>query len=409
MSIAQSTAEVVAEPEAALPPADSLASERAETLESLAEVSRELDLSYRDLESQVLRLRAELALSRSARLKELREKERLLGRLSSLLSVLPGGVVLLDSNAAVRDANPTALNMLGEPLLGESWEQIKQRNPELNGASGGERRLSVSSRALEGHDEEVVLITDTTDMHAMEQQQGRQHRLAALGEMAARLAHQIRTPLASTTLYLAQLERGELAQEQREKIVDRLSDRLAHMDGLIESMLSFVRGRSPAMAPISLSDVFATLELTLRADIPEDVRLTITPLDHTLGLCGAADELVAALSNLVRNAIELPRRPLSINIWAGATSPDTLQIRVSDDGPGISADVLPRLFDPFFTTRSGGTGLGLAVVAMTASNHGGQVRAQNRREGGAEFLIDLPLLAANRSFQNTDEQTDTMP
>lgn len=386
------------------------APENSETLEALAEVSRELDLSYRDLQSQVLRLRAELAVSRSARLKELREKEKLLGRLSSLLSVLPGGVVLLDADSAVRDANPAALQMLGEPLLGEPWQDITLRNPELSGAAGGERRLSVSSRALADHDEEVVLITDTTDMHAMEQQLGRQHRLAALGEMAARLAHQIRTPLASTSLYLAQLERSDLAKEQREKIVDRLSDRLSHMDGLIESMLSFVRGRNPTMTPIALCDVFSALETTLRTDIPDDVSLTITPLDDTLRLRGAADELVAALSNLIHNAIELPRRPLNIRVWAGATSPDTLQIRVSDDGPGIAAEVLPRVFDPFFTTRSGGTGLGLAVVAMTASNHGGQVRAQNRRDGGAEFLIDLPLLlpsndAAMQSARNHDSAT----
>jgi two-component system sensor histidine kinase FlrB len=75
----------------------------------------------------------------------------------------------------------------------------------------------------------------------------------------------------------------------------------------------------------------------------------------------------------------------------GALNDRWLQIRVRDNGPGISEEILDRIFDPFFTTRAQGTGLGLAVVAMTVSNHGGEVTARNRAEGGAEFLINLPI------------------
>ena len=99
------------------------------SLASLTAVSRELDSSYRDLQEQVLRLRAELAVSRSARLRELAEKERLLGRLASLLAVLPGGVLILDPEDRIRDANPAALDLLGEPLLGEAWAEVVERNP----------------------------------------------------------------------------------------------------------------------------------------------------------------------------------------------------------------------------------------------------------------------------------------
>ena len=70
---------------------------------------------------------------------------------------------------------------------------------------------------------------------------------------------------------------------------------------------------------------------------------------------------------------------------------EELRLRIRDNGPGISEDVLDRIFDPFFTTRVQGTGLGLAVVAMTVSNHGGEISVQNRAEGGAEFLINLPI------------------
>jgi two-component system sensor histidine kinase FlrB len=361
------------------------------SLASLAAVSRELDSSYRGLQEQVLRLRAELAVSRSARLRELAEKERLLGHLASLLAVLPGGVLILDPEQSIRDANPAALDLLGEPLLGESWAQVARRNPELQGDSAGARHLTVNSRRLDSEGEQVVLITDTTELHDLQAQLGRRQRLAALGEMAARLAHQIRTPLSSTTLYLAQLARDELPASQRERICERLGERLAHMEGLIESMLSFVRGRSPTMSPMALRAVLDALDSQLRPQLPAAATLTITPVDHTLWLNAASDDLVGALANLVNNAVDMGGEQVSIDIWAGAISADSLQIRVRDNGPGIAAEALPRLFDPFFTTRARGTGLGLAVVAMTVANHGGEVRARNLAAGGAEFLIDLPL------------------
>lgn len=362
------------------------------SLASLTQVSRELDSSYRSMQEQVLRLRAELAISRGARLRELAEKERLLSRLASLLAVLPGGVMILDPTDTIRDANPAALAMLGEPLLGETWPQVAQRNPELDDRQLGQRRLSINSRPLDSDGEQVVLITDTTELHDLQEQLGRRQRLAALGEMAARLAHQIRTPLSSTTLYLAQLERHDLSASQRELICKRLGGRLQHMEGLIESMLSFVRGGSPEMRPLLLRDVMATLESAVRATLPASASFRVTPIDTTLAISGAADDLVGALGNLVSNAVDVGGDSVSIEVWAGATSESTLQICVRDNGPGIAPEVLPRLFDPFFTTRAQGTGLGLAVVARTVSHHGGEVRARNRSTGGAEFLIDLPLL-----------------
>ncbi|MEM1404377.1 MAG: ATP-binding protein [Pseudomonadota bacterium] len=370
-------------------------------LMALEEVYRELDTSYRDLQSQVSRLRSELAVTHSARLEELSEKERLFARLSSLLAVLPGGVIILDGDQRVRDANPAAIELLGEPLIGELWVDVVTRNPELDGQGSRVRRLSVSSRPLEQYGEQVVLITDTTEVHELQEQLNRRHRLAAMGEMAASLAHQIRTPLASTTLYLSQLASAEMAHEQRERVVDKLGDRLSHMEGLIESMLSFVRGRSPESHLISLRDVLAQLDAAVRPSLEPATHLTITPVDDTLKLVGAVDDLVGALSNLVRNAAEVSGGDVHIDIWAGALSRDWLQIRVQDTGPGIPEDILPRLFDPFFTTRAQGTGLGLAVVAMTAANHGGEVRAQNRPGGGAVFYIDLPIAGNSRSSSSS--------
>jgi two-component system sensor histidine kinase FlrB len=225
--------------------------------------------------------------------------------------------------------------------------------------------------------------------------------------MAARLAHQIRTPLSSTTLYLAHLARDDLPSAERARICERLSDRLMHMEGLIESMLSFVRGRKPNLEPLLLRDVFYTLVATVTPRLPATACLQIRPVDDTLRLRGCADDLVGALSNLVVNAVEMGGDAVHIEIWAGARSRDWVQLRVLDNGPGIDEESLPRLFDPFFTTRAGGTGLGLAVVAMTVAHHGGQVRARNRPGGGAEFQIDLPLHRAGARDRATAREHES--
>lgn len=367
--------------------------ERDEALASLAAVSRELDGGYRELQREVKQLRADLAVSRTARLHELAEKERLLSRLASLLAALPGGVVIVDPRDTIRDANPAALALLGEPLLGEAWPDVAARNPGLERGRRGRRYLAMGSRDLGEDGERVVLITDTTELHDLQEKLGRRQRLAALGEMAAQLAHQIRTPLASTTLYLAQLARDDLGTEDRARICERLSGRLRHMESLIESMLGFVRGRPPQLQLLPLRQVLDQAVIAVTPRLPETARLMVTPVDHTLWLEGDADALVGMLSNLVMNAVEIAEGAVRVEIWAGATSREMLQIRVRDNGPGIRDDAITKIFDPFFTTRAGGTGLGLAVVAMTAAHHGGEVQARNRDSGGAEFIIDLPARA----------------
>jgi two-component system sensor histidine kinase FlrB len=384
--------------------------ERANVLESLERVSRELDASYRDLEGRVARLNQELSLARSARIAELAEKEKLLERMATLMAVLPGGVLLVDAAGLVRDANPAAEELLGGPLLGEAWAAVEARVAALTADPAG-RRLSVVSRVLdrrgadqrstdataEGQGERVVLITDTTELHRLQARVGREERLAALGEMAARLAHQVRTPLASATLYLSMLRRPDLPAARREQICDRLADRLRHTETLIDSTLTFLRGERPAHAAVNVQDLLADARRLVQAQVEAaGAALAVTPVDRSLVIEGAREELAGALANLVSNAVENGGDGVEIALWAGATDARTLQLRVYDTGPGIPETHLDKVFDPFFTTRAQGTGLGLAVVARTVADHGGSVVAANRPGGGAEFTLELPLRASSR-------------
>ena len=142
----------------------------------------------------------------------------------------------------------------------------------------------------------------------------------------------------------------------------------------------------------SLADVLRSFEANVRPQLhASDSTLAIPAVDHTLGVVGDRDELAGALCNLVMNALEATEKPVALDVWVGALSEEWLQLRVRDNGPGIPEDIIDRVFDPFFTTRAQGTGLGLAVVAMTVSKHGGEICVRNRDSGGAEFLITLPI------------------
>lgn len=369
-----------------------------QAFEVFSRVSVELDTTYRELEAKVGGLTAELTAARSARLKELAEKERLAHRLSSLVAALPGGVVILDSKRVIRDANPEAVQLLSQPLKGEIWGDVLFRESGQRELESRElplkngKRFSVDSRKLDEQGEQVVLITDISQMHELQEQLGRKKRLTALGEMAARLAHQIRTPLSSTTLYLSHLGRADLSPLQRENIASKVSSRLSHMGKLVDSMLSFVKGETPATELVFLDQVLKDFASTVRPQLgTSGSSLSVPEVDNTLALTGNQDELTGALCNLAMNAIEAADHPVELQLWVGALNEHWLQIRIRDNGPGIDEDILDRIFDPFFTTRAQGTGLGLAVVAMTVSNHGGEIYARNIPGGGAEFTIDLPL------------------
>lgn len=391
--------------------AESLTIEQLEkTFERFNQVSNELDISYRELEGKVVGMTAELAAARTARLNELAEKERLADRLCSLVSALPGGVLIINRLQCICDANPEAIELLGEPLIGQGWSDVVERmsrhssedsEQELRLKSG--KRVSIVSRLLDKSGDHVVLITDVTDIHQLQEQLSRKKRLTALGEMSARLAHQIRTPISSATLYLSQLARKELVPEERERIAKRVSEGLANMGSLVDSMLSFVRGGTSIKQPLLLNAVLADFETVVLPQIENSGSSLHVPIvDDSLLIEGDCDALVGALCNLVMNAVEVTEEPVTVDVWVGALNSENLQIIIRDDGPGIADDILDRIFDPFFTTRAKGTGLGLAVVDMVAGSHGGNVAVRNRPEGGAEFIVTLPIFSAALQAQCSD-------
>lgn len=365
------------------------------------QVSAQLAVSYQQLQQRVETLSQELAYSRSERMRQLAEKEKLAERLAKLLETLPAGVVLLDGAGRVREINPIARDLLGVVRSGEAWSCVAAR-VFLTGGSGNEwpladgRTVILTERVLDQAPGRILVLQDVTEARRLQQRLERQERLSAMGEMAAKLAHQVRTPLSSALLYVGHLRRADLSSEQRQKFAARLRDRLQHMERQVNDILAFSRGQTMHQETLWLS---VLLEDTLRTVQPlvEARQARLTFIDRSGGnLCipGNPDALQGAFTNLINNALEHGGNGVHIQVELGRTSDGQATLIFRDEGPGIPPDIRAQIFDPFFTTRSDGTGLGLAVVQSVILAHRGRVRLEDNEIRGACFFIELPAAPA---------------
>lgn len=353
------------------------------------------------LEGRVAALTVELAAASAMRRHELEEKERLAWRLQSLLDLLPGGVVVIDGQGVVREANPGAAELLGSDLQGQLWRDVIVRSFAPRRDDGHEvslkdgRRVSIATRSLAGEPGQLVLLTDLTETRRLQEQLARHERLSSLGRMMASLAHQIRTPLSTAMLYASHLHEGGLPPERQQQFAGRLKDRLVELEHQVRDMLVFARGELP------LPDRLTPRELLAALRVAGEPRLQGAAVrwqcDVSAGdlLCNR-DTLVGALLNLLENAAQaaVGLLRLKVHLFRRASN---LHIVVSDNGAGMPAQTLARLGEPFFTTRPTGTGLGVAVVQSVARAHSGELLFRSRQGRGTSVQLKLPLILPART------------
>ncbi|WP_147170296.1 PAS domain-containing sensor histidine kinase [Pseudomonas sp. SJZ079] len=362
------------------------------------QMSTQLNESYSMLEARVAELKGQLALVSAQRMQELAEKERLAHRLQSLLDLLPGGVIVIDGHGVVREGNPVARNLLGQPLVGMLWRQVIARSFAPRDDDGHEvslkdgRRLAIATRSLHGEPGQLVLLTDLTETRRLQDQLSRHERLSALGRMVASLAHQIRTPLSAALLYASHLTEQELSLEQQQRFAGRLKERLHELEHQVRDMLIFARGDLPLPDRLRPKALFEALR---KAAEPHVLGMTVRwQCDSASGelLCNR-DTLVGSVLNLIENAIQAAGREASLKIHLYQRG-NSLRLCISDNGPGIDSVTLARLGEPFFTTKTTGTGLGLAVVKAVARAHQGELLLRSRPGRGTCALLTLPLIPA---------------
>ncbi|WP_408003793.1 sensor histidine kinase [Pseudomonas triticifolii] len=369
------------------------------------QMSSQLTDSYGLLEARVTELKGELAHAGAQRLQELAEKERLANRLQNLLDLLPGGVIVIDGMGVVREANPAAIDLLGQPLIGMLWRHVISRCFAPRDDDGHEvslkdgRRLSIATRSLDAEPGQLVLLNDLTETRRLQEQLARHERLSSLGRMVASLAHQIRTPLSAAMIYASHLAEQELPVETQQRFAGRLKERLHELEHQVRDMLVFARGELPLTDRLSAGQLFQALQSAAVTHVQGvSVRWQCEDIDGEL-LCNR-DTLVGALLNLVENAVQASAGRTRLKVHAYSRG-NTLRLCFSDNGDGMDQAALSRIGEPFFTTKTTGTGLGLAVVTAVTRAHQGGVHYRSRIGRGTCAIVSLPLIPASSSVSDT--------
>lgn len=318
-------------------------------------------------------------------------------RLQRILEVLPAGVVVLDGDGCVTDSNPVAQQLLGVALTGRSWRDVAAEafaprwddGHDVSLASG--RRVNVSTQALGAEPGQIVLLSDVTETRRLQDQLARRGQFSAKGEMAAALAHQMRTPLASAMLYASNLSHSCLDEPKRQRFTVRLSERLRHMEMLIEDMLVLARTSRLPTAALSLTELWEAFREQVEVDFCDQCFHVnwrgVMPTSTMAGNCSA---LLSVMSNLVANAKQLCDGRGTLTVSIERPTDRILSLCFEDDGPGIGEQDLETVFEPFYSTRNSGTGLGLAIARAVIVAHGGNLRAE-ACERGARFVLSLPI------------------
>ena len=348
-------------------------------------------------------------------------------KLEVILARLSTGVVSLEPDMRIRTANPAAGAILGvdlESYVGQSLVELAKSRPLLA------QFLSVEASHLEHGDtewrEQIVLRGDLgrrvlmcactelpgenaapsgyvivfDDITALLQAQ----RDAAWGEVARRLAHEIKNPLTPIQLSAERLRRRYLKSEfgKSESGEGELLDRATHtiiqqveaMKEMVNAFSEYARTPRMDLARLDVNEIIAEVsELYAHQERPLAIKLSLAP--NLPKIEADAGRMRQVFHNLVRNALEATEHQPDacveiVTRRVPGPDADQIEIKVLDNGPGFSPDIVHQAFDPYVTSKPKGTGLGLAIVKKLVEEHGGQIGARNREQGGAEISILVP-------------------
>ena len=379
------------------------------TKDEVEELANSFNTMIREISAQRLQLEQQMD--------ELQELKAYNDR---VLSSMTNGLITLDLDSRVVSANGAAESILG--LEGKDWQGINFRDlwPEdnhlvrllvqclqsqttcrnqeisLDTGEGEQRTLMVNTSFLEDGREEtmgvLVVINDITELKELEARMRQSDRLAALGTLSAGLAHEIRNPLSAIKTFVQLLPRKISNPAFFDKFQTTVPRELNRINDLIESLLELARPPKLEFKIISVSECLAQIEDLYRDKLEAaNIGLEISGEKILPELWADREHLVRAFSNVVINAQEAMQEGGNLTIKAGEVA-GGLVLQFADTGVGMDESTKDKIFNPFFTTKDAGTGLGLAMTHKIIQEHGGDIQVDSVVGAGTTFTLILPRM-----------------
>ncbi len=340
--------------------------------------------------------------------------------LKQVFAALADAVLVLDAEGRVEFANAAAADLLGwrqDELRGRearallaSPEQAERLDParlsEVLAAGALERTdlllrarhgppipVSWSSTVLRVGDQPAGLVVVARDVRVERRLQD--EKVRAVQALAASVAHEIRNPLGAIQSSVALLLRDLAVEGEDRTLLEIVERETRRIGGIVEQFLDFARPPRPLLEPVDLAEALAEVVALAERDerAADGRRALLLHVDPGLPPAEADPaQLRQVVWNLVLNALDAARS--SVAVRARQASGGRLEVRVSDDGPGIPPEVLARACEPFLTTKAQGTGLGLAICKRLVEAHGGALRLESAPGGGAVASFTLAAASA---------------
>ncbi len=367
---------------------------------SFTAASKSLEACYGQLQEKVNHLTLELEKKNIELNEALTEAERNKDYLNAILYNLEEAIIVVDPEDKIVMINKSAKELLCLDPMGTVGKKLRDQNFVLK-KEGSETYLSVSGKnypVIISHSDivdsegmlkgRVILIKDITKLRDIEIWHERNQRLIAMGEMAVKIVHEIRNPLCSIELFSSMLEK-ELEGTDQQKLARGISTGINNLNNILTNMLFFARPHKPAINAIRLNKVIEDT-IGLLAPLMDSRRVLIKKICFEREISGDTELLKQVFLNVIINSIQSMPDGGKIEVIMKENA-ESVSVDFSDTGNGISEKDKERIFDPFFSTKDNGTGLGLTIASKIMQAHGGFIMVFSEEGKGSRFSLHFPL------------------
>jgi two-component system, NtrC family, sensor histidine kinase HydH len=382
------------------------------------EAARRADLQNTLVTASVLLILGLGGVASLSALQSFRAQRRVLRRTTALaaevVAAMPAGLILIGPDGRVAMANAAAEALAGVGEGGLTGRPAREVLPAglLSGAGDGEREMDVALcggaplalgvSVSEVRTEEgvsvgaLVLLRDLREVRRLEAEVRRREKLAAVGHLAAGVAHEIRNPLSSIRGYAAYFGAKFAPGSEDRQAAEVMVREVDRLNRVISELIEFSRPSDIRRRPVRLPELAAHAERLTRPDAQaKGVTVDLAAAKQAPMVLADPDRLSQALLNLCLNAIQAMEAGGVMRLATGTAPDGRAFLEVADTGPGIASEHRERIFDPYFTTKAQGTGLGLPLAHKIVAAHGGEIVVAARSGGGTVFTVFLPVAAGD--------------